>query len=316
MPGPVGQLFLADLDQLIHRPAGEPEPRLGLDGALPLVLVGAFRRLLRGPRLALLATDERRAHHGRDGQEDQDHHARGEDERMSPPPAPRALERASAVGPGSAAARGTAPGRRRSSWAVAKRSPASLRRAFRTIVSSSAGIVGSSDRGAAGIVGGDLPVQLVAVPAVEGRAQGQQLVQRRAERIDVAPVVDDAPPGLELLRTGVAQGAQELSGHRQPGVAGDLGQAEVGDPELAPKVEQEVARLDVPMHDPGLVGVLDRQGRLPAKIGHAVEMISRAHRATSSRWDSRPGRSVESGRPRGSRSAFRRHSSAINPARL
>ncbi len=59
--GPVGQLFLADLDQLIHRPAGEPEPRLGLDGALPLVLVGAFRPLLRVPRLALLATDERRA---------------------------------------------------------------------------------------------------------------------------------------------------------------------------------------------------------------------------------------------------------------
>ena len=54
----------------------------------------------------------------------------------------------------------------------------------------------------------------------------------------------------------------------EPGIADDLGQAEVGDPELRPEVQQQVARLDVPVHDPRLVGVLERERRLPAQPGH------------------------------------------------
>ena len=90
----------------------------------------------------------------------------------------------------------------------------------------------SSSRGRDGIVVGDLPDQRVAVAALEGRAEGQQLVERRPQRIDVAAVVDDPAPGEDLLGAGVAERAQELARDREPGIAGDLGQAEVGDPEL------------------------------------------------------------------------------------
>ncbi len=63
-----------------------------------------------------------------------------------------------------------------------------------------------------------------------------------------------------------------------PGSPIDLGQAEVGDPELRPEVQQQVARLDVPMHDPRLVGVLQRERRLPAQPGHPVEIPATVRR--------------------------------------
>ncbi len=44
----------------------------------------------------------------------------------------------------------------------------------------------------------------------------------------------------------------------EPGIARDLGQAEVGDPELPAEVQQQVARLDVPVHD------AQTDGRVPA----------------------------------------------------
>ncbi len=140
------------------------------------------------------------------------------------------------------------------------------------MVSSSTGIDGARERGRRGLVVGDLPDQGVAIAPVEGRAEREQLVERRAQRIDVAAVIDDPSPGEDLLGAGVAQRAEHLARDREPGVAGDLGQAEVGDPELPAEVQQQVARLDVAMHDPRLVGVLQRQRRLPAQPGHAVEV--------------------------------------------
>ena len=90
MPGPVGELLLADPDQLVDGPAGEAEPRLGLLGALMLPAVGRFRLLLLGERLRLLAADEGRADQRRSRQEDQRHHARPDDRRVPPRPGPRA----------------------------------------------------------------------------------------------------------------------------------------------------------------------------------------------------------------------------------
>ena len=91
-------------------------------------------------------------------------------------------------------------------------------------------------------------------------------------------MVDDPAPGEDLLGARVAERAQELARDREPGIADDLGQAEVGDPELRPEVQQQVARLDVPMHDPRLVGVLERQRRLPAQPGHPVEIPAAVRR--------------------------------------
>ena len=126
--------------------------------------------------------------------------------------------------------------------------------------------------GRGGIVVGDLPDQGVAVAPLEGGPERQQFVERRPERIDVAAVIDDPAPGEDLLGAGVAQRAEQLPGDREPGIPGDLGQAEVGDPELPAEVQQQVARLDVAVHDPRLMGVLERERRLPAQPGHAVEI--------------------------------------------
>ena len=50
----------------------------------------------------------------------------------------------------------------------------------------------------------DLADERVAVAALEGRAQGQQLVECRAQRVDVATVVDDSAAGKDLLGACVA----------------------------------------------------------------------------------------------------------------
>ena len=52
-----------------------------------------------------------------------------------------------------------------------------------------------------------------------------------------------------LLGAHVAERAQQVAGHGQAGVVLELGQAEVGDPEVAAVVEQQVGRLDVAVDD-------------------------------------------------------------------
>ena len=91
-------------------------------------------------------------------------------------------------------------------------------------------------------------------------------------------MIDDPAAGEDLLGARVTERAQELPGDRQPRIADDLGQAEVGDPELRPEVQQQVARLDVPMHNPRLVCMLQRQRRLPAQARHAIEVQATVQR--------------------------------------
>ena len=106
----------------------------------------------------------------------------------------------------------------------------------------------------------------VVVGLVEGRAAGEQLVKRQPEAVHVAARVRPAP---EPLRCHVAQGADQVPGAGQVGAVAGLGQAEVGDPDVALRVEQEVARLDVTVQHPLAVGVLQRLRDLHADPGHA-----------------------------------------------
>jgi hypothetical protein len=121
------------------------------------------------------------------------------------------------------------------------------------------------------LVLGDLPEQFLAVAAVEGGSQGQQLVQRHAERVDVGAVVHRLAPAHGLLRAHVAQRSHQVAREREPGVGAEAGQAEVRDPELALPVHQQVGRLHVPVEHAQLVGVLQRLGRLGPETGHRAE---------------------------------------------
>ena len=124
------------------------------------------------------------------------------------------------------------------------------------------------------VVERDLAQELVAVVAGEGGLEREQLVERDAEGVDVAAVVDDDALGEGLLGAHVAERAEEVAGHRHAGVLFDAGQAEVGDPEFAGVVDQQVGRLDVAVEDAVLVGVVEGFGGLDAEVGDGAEVVA------------------------------------------
>ena len=118
----------------------------------------------------------------------------------------------------------------------------------------------------------DLVQQGVAVSAIEHRFQRHELVQRGPKRIDVGTVIDQ--PLRAMACSGLTtQGADQLAGHGQAGLVLELGQAKIGDPHLAPAVEQQIGRLDVAMDDPHLVGVFEHFGGLPGNRGHTLKIV-------------------------------------------
>ena len=139
--------------------------------------------------------------------------------------------------------------------------------AFRTIVSRSRGIRASMRPGPRRLLGLDLLDQLEPVRRVESRAEREQLVERQPQRVDVGPGIPFAP---EPLGGHVADRAQDVAGLGQPLVV-PLGQAEIGDPDHAFGVQQQVRRLDVAVHDPARVGVGEAPGDLPADLSQAAE---------------------------------------------
>ena len=163
--------------------------------------------------------------------------------------------------------------RRRSSpisCAVANRSPGSLASAFRTIVSRSRGILRSSLRGGSAASWSTFSISSSWSGSAERRAQGQQLVERRAQGVEVAPAIR---PAAEPLGGHVAQGPDQVV---------RAGRA-VGSSTLArPKsVTQTLPRASSSRFDglmsrcrtPLLVGVGQRVGDLKADPRHgAVEL--------------------------------------------
>ena len=95
----------------------------------------------------------------------------------------------------------------------------------------------------------DLLDQLQAVGSVEGRLEREQLVERQAKAVDVGPGIAFA---AKPLGGDVAKRAEDVAGLSQAVVVG-LGEPEVGDPDDAVGVEQQVRWLDVAVDDaPGM----------------------------------------------------------------
>ncbi len=74
-----------------------------------------------------------------------------------------------------------------------------------------------------------------------------------------------------LLRAHVAQRAEQIAGARQPGAGVKLRQAEIGDPEVAAAVDEQVGGLDVAVDDAELMGMLQRLGGLDREAGERPE---------------------------------------------
>ena len=86
---------------------------------------------------------------------------------------------------------------------------------------------------------------------VERRYPGQALVQHDAERVQVAR--RGFPGRRRSARRHVLRGAHDEARPGNRRLAGRVRDAEVGDLDLAFGADQDVARLDVPVHDAGLV---------------------------------------------------------------
>ena len=112
--------------------------------------------------------------------------------------------------------------------------------------------------------------QLRAIRLGEQCPQRQQLIQGHAQCIDVAPRLRAA---IEPLRRHEAHGADDVAGLGQSVFSLErLGQAEIGDPDVSPGVEQEVGGLDVAVEYALLVGVGQGFGDLAADAGDRAEV--------------------------------------------
>ena len=150
--------------------------------------------------------------------------------------------------------------------------------------------------------------------AHERRPPDEQLVEQAAGRVEVAAGVDGL--AARLLGRQVLRGADHGGGlgHRRAGVGHRPGDAEVHHLDPAGRGEHHVGRLDVAVHDAGLVAVARaRPGRPGSAPGHARAGSCGRRAARRAASDPRPAPS----RCRGSRrrSAGRRPRRCRRPRR-
>jgi hypothetical protein len=126
----------------------------------------------------------------------------------------------------------------------------------------------------------ELMQQFGTIAAVVGRLEGHELVKCRTERIDIRTVIDNLAARRGLLGAHVPQRSQQVARHRELAVDLHPCQAEVGDPEIAARVEQQIGRLDVAVDDPHAVGVVEGFGGLHSQAGDRAKEGACAGRGT------------------------------------
>jgi len=105
--------------------------------------------------------------------------------------------------------------------------------------------------------------------AVEREAAGEHLVEHGAERPEVRSAIGLV--AANLLGRHVSDGAERRPAAREPVAAAELGQAEVEDLHETVASHEQVRRLDVAVHDPGLVSFVQPVGRLHRDVQRAFD---------------------------------------------
>jgi hypothetical protein len=102
------------------------------------------------------------------------------------------------------------------------------------------------------------------------RPESQQLVESRAEAVDVAAPVG---PTVETLWRNVADGFHDVSRPRRTVRPLELCQSEIGDPHVAGNVQEDIGGLDVAVEHTLLMGIGEGVGDLESDSGHgAIEL--------------------------------------------
>ncbi len=257
----VGQFLIAELDHLVDGLLGEPELRLGFLSPQSF----AFARPI----------DQGSAYQRSGGDDKQQHDGRAGDRRMPPQPFAHALEE---------------------SWAAGENGPVFDEAAQGVGEFASAGVAvdgalgdrlqndGLQLRRHAPVDGArrswlvvqDLVQQTLVIFAVEHWPKRQQFVESCAERIDVGARVEGGALAGGLFRAHIAQRAEQVAGACEPGPGVELGQAEIGDPDVAQGIHHEVRRLHVAVDDTELMGVLERLGGLYGEPGDRAKKTRRS----------------------------------------
>ena len=101
--------------------------------------------------------------------------------------------------------------------------------------------------------------------AREGDLPGDRLVEHQGQGVDVSAPIERL--ALHLLGRGVPGRPQDGAGRLRPGRFGQgPGQAEVGDPQPVLAPQEQVRRLDVPVHEPPAMGIVEPGCRLHAHL--------------------------------------------------
>ena len=109
---------------------------------------------------------------------------------------------------------------------------------------------------ALGVLVQDAVDQPVADRCLIGRFQHQQFVERQAQAVHVATGASHWP---ENRSGAMYRSVPTMSpGCVRSSASAGLGQAEVGDPDIAPVIQEQVRRLDIPVKDAMAVGVFER----------------------------------------------------------
>ena len=112
----------------------------------------------------------------------------------------------------------------------------------------------------------------------------EALVLHDAQRIDVGPGVDILEVASRLLGTHVRERARDRPGHREPGplavLVREAREAEVQDLDLGNALgvgqfgrHQDVARFEIAVDDPSLMGVVDRAGDLGHQPDPELDLV-------------------------------------------